>query len=108
VISEMDRGPVIRTLRKDFELLMMRPSGLERLTVKTDRSRYYYIFPDRNGYFIYLTNAERTALFEMQRASRKKVVVQAFVHDENNGKPDSIAILHRNFNMNITLKRIKQ
>jgi hypothetical protein len=108
VIKEMDRGPVIRTLRKDFELVMIRPRNIDHLMVKEDSVHVYFIFPDRAGFYSYLTNRSRTRLLEMQRASKKKVVVQAFLYEGSTGRPDSIAIVHRNFNMNITLKRIKQ
>ncbi|HTF29872.1 MAG TPA: hypothetical protein VK625_13555 [Flavitalea sp.] len=108
IIREMNRKPVIRTLRKDFELVMIRPGNEDRLTVKSDSSGLYYIFPNDKGYYTYLTASDGSRLRSMHRASKKRVIAEALVYQQVPGQPDSISIRHTTFTMDIKLNKIKR
>jgi len=108
IIREMNRKPVIRTLRKDFELVMIRPGNEDRLTVKSDSAGLYYIFPNDKGYYTYLTSRDGSKLRSMHRASKKRVIAEALVYQQVPGQPDSISIRHTTFTMDIKLNKIKR
>jgi hypothetical protein len=44
----------------------------------------------------------------MERASKRKIVVEAIMKDYINGIPDTIGISHKTFNFTIGLKRIER
>ena len=108
IIKQMDKKAVKTTLRKDFELVLMR--GLDPATayIRSDSQYVYHIFPEKKGFYHYITNKEGDKLVRMERASKKKVVVEAITTNNTGGIPDSIGISHKNFNFTIGLKRIVQ
>lgn len=114
IIKKMNRKSVIKTLRHDFELVLMTTLDESKAIVKTQEGQLYFIFPKNKGYNYYVTNADGTELLRMERASRKKVIVEAvmrnFAKVSNFGKvaPDSIGISHKTFEFNIGLKKIEQ
>lgn len=106
IIKKMDKKPVITTLQKDFELVMMRSLTNTSAFIRQDGDYKYFIFPQQSGFYQYVTNNNVSRLIRMERASRSKVVVQAIMTGIDNGLPDSIGISHKNFKFEIALKRI--
>jgi hypothetical protein len=108
IIKQMDKKAVITTLRKDFELVLMR--GLDPRTgfIRSDSQYVFHIFPQSKGFYQYITNKEGDELVRMERASKTKVVVEAIATKNIGGVPDSIGITHKTFNFTIGLKRIVQ
>ncbi|HRP55255.1 hypothetical protein [Agriterribacter sp.] len=107
IYSQMNKKAVIKTLRKDFELLLMQHLNVPRsYTLKSD-GNYYHVFPDGRDYYYYITDSTCTNLLRMERGSRKKRVVEAIMHPGNDGMPDTIGIKHHNFNFDIGLKRLR-
>ncbi len=104
----MDKKAVITTLRKDFELVLMRGIDPSKAYIRSDSQLVYYIFPQQKGFYHYITNKKGDELLRMERASKKKVVVEAITKNILEGIPDSIGISHKNFNFTIGLKRIVQ
>jgi hypothetical protein len=106
IIRPMDKKPVIKTLRKDFELVfMLGPPSQNGYILKAD-SGLYYAFPRQKGIYYYITDNSCSRLLKMQRASKRKVIVEAFIQNDLKGLPDSIGISHKNFNFDMGLKRI--
>jgi len=108
VIKQMDKKPVITTLQKDFELVMMLKQNPKTASVLKDSADRYYVFPQQKGYNYYITNATGTELLRMERSSAKKPIVQAIMKNYINGIPDTIGITHKNFSFTISLKRIER
>ena len=117
IIKKMNKKSVIKTLQRDFELVLMNTLNYNKAIVKTDNGLNYFIFPQNKGYNYYITNADGTELIRMERASNKKVIVEAmmknFAKVPNFGKvensiPDTISISHKTFEFNIGLKRIER
>ena len=106
IIKQMDKKPVITTLRKDFDLVLMRQ--LVPGSVLKDGHNIYYKFPQTKGFNYYITNLAGDTLLRMERASKRKPVVEAIMRDYHNGMPDTIGIEHKNFKFTISLKRIEQ
>lgn len=106
IIKQMDKRPVIITLQKDFELLMMRKQNPSTGYMRKDDHYLYYVFPQEKGANYYITNPQGTELIRMERSSDRKPVVQAIMKDFHQGIPDTIGISHKNFKFNIGLKRL--
>ncbi len=106
IIPQMNKKAVIKTLRKDFELVLFRNMPEKgRFTLK-DNSLVYYGFPQSKGVNYYITDTNCTKLVKMQRASKRKPVVEAVLFLNRESVPDSVFINHLNFQFSITLKKI--
>lgn len=108
IIKKMNKKSVIKTLQHDFELVLMNKLDINSVIVKANKDQHYFIFPQNKGYNYYITNAEGTELVRMERASNKKPIVEAVMHNYSNGIPDTIGISHKTFEFNIGLKRIER
>ncbi|HEY4155095.1 MAG TPA: hypothetical protein VGM24_06700 [Puia sp.] len=106
ILPQMNKAAVIKTLRKDFELVLFRKmDGKNRFALK-DSSLIYYGFPQEKGVNYYITDTNCSRLVKMQRASKRKPVVEAVMFLDSGSVPDSVSIRHLNFNFSISLKKI--
>lgn len=108
IIKKMNKRSVIKTLRHNFELVLMNKLDNSTAMVKTANDRLYFIFPQNKGYSYYITNMDGTELLRMERASNKKIIVEAVMQNYTGGIPDTIGISHKTFEFNIGLKRIER
>ena len=108
IIKKMNRKAVIKTLRHNFELVLMNRLDHSNASVRSREGQLYFIFPQEKGYNYYITNESGTELLRMERASSKKVIVEAVMKNYRNGIPDTIGISHKTFEFNIGLKRIER
>jgi hypothetical protein len=109
IVKQMNKTAVLKTLRKDFELILMNQLDSSNVDIRKDSSGLlYYIFPQEKGFNYYITDSAGNQLVRMERASKRKVVMEAITQNYINGIPDSIAISHKTFNFTIGLKRIER
>ncbi len=108
IIKKMNRKAVIKTLRHNFELVLMNRLDHSGASVRSRDGQLYFIFPQEKGYHYFVTNESGTELLRMERASNKKVIVEAVMKNYRNGIPDTIGISHKTFEFNIGLKRIER
>lgn len=108
IIKQMNKKAVIKTLRRDFELILMERLDSAAVSVRTNNGLKYYVFPQTTGYDYYITDSTGDKLVRMERASKRKTIVQAIMKDYINGIPDTIGISHKTFNFTIGLKRIER
>src|SRR5450432_659568 len=107
VVPQMNKKALIKTLRKDFELVMFRNMDSSKYYALSDSNLVYHDFPQSNGINYYITDPSCRQLVKMQRASNKKPVMEAFMDKGSPGdSPDSISIRHLNFNYSISLKKV--
>jgi hypothetical protein len=106
ILKQMDKKAVVKTLRKDFELILMRNLKIQKGYILKDSLHNYYAFPQEKGVNYYVTDPDCSNLLLMQRASKRKAVVEAIMQNYQKGLPDTIGISHKNFNFDIGLKRI--
>jgi hypothetical protein len=108
IVPQMNKDGLIRTLRKDFELLLFRNLDGNRYYALQDSGLIYHAFPQTQGVNYYITDSSCHKLIKMQRASTKKPVMEAYVDGGSPGiAPDSISIRHFNIShFSITLKKI--
>lgn len=108
IIKQMNKKPVIKTLRKDFELILMQNLENKNAYALKDSTLTYIAFPQAKGFYYYVTNTSCTELVEMQRASKRKVVVEAVMKNFVKNIPDTISFSHKKFNFEIGLKYLQR
>lgn len=108
IMKKLNKKSVIKTLQHDFELVLMNNLDNSKAIVKTNEGLTYFIFPQSKGFNYYITNQTGNELVRMERASNKKIIVEAVMKNYINGIPDTIGISHKTFEFNIGLKRIER
>ena len=108
IIEKMNRKAVIRTLRQDFELVLMRGLESQNVQVFKDIDRIYFAFPQEKGSNYYITDPSCSELFGIEKASKRKAFVKVIMKDYVNQVPDSIGVTHTNFQFTIGLKRLQR
>lgn len=108
IFEQMDKKAVIKTLRKDFELVLMRHLDAAKSFTATENEYVYHVFPDGKDIYYYITNMDCSQLIRMERGSKRKKVVEAYIQPGADNMPDSIGIKHHNFNFDIQLKRLQK
>jgi len=107
ITPDMNKKYLITTLRKDFELILFKNMESTSSYTLQDSQLVYHAYPRQNGINYYITDIPCRHLLYMQRASKKKPVVEAsFPGNIYGNEPDSIIIRHLNFNFTISLKKI--
>jgi hypothetical protein len=107
ITPNMNKKYLITTLRKDFELILFRNMESTSSYSLQDSQLVYHAYPQQTGINYYITDIPCRQLVNMQRASKKKPVVEArFPGNIYGNEPDSIIIRHLNFNFTISLKKI--
>lgn len=107
IVSQMDKKPVIKTLRKDFELVLMRHLNAGSTYTMKEGNDYYHVFPNGKDHYYYITDSTCSRLIRMERGSRRKKVMEAMMVAGKDGMPDTIGIRHNNFSFDIGLKRLE-
>jgi predicted RNA binding protein YcfA (HicA-like mRNA interferase family) len=108
IIPQMNKGPVIKTLMKDFDLVLMRQQGSHEQYILKDSAHLYYVLPQQKGANYYITNMAGDSLLRMEKSSKRKPVAVATMMNYKNGLPDTIGIDHKNFKFTIGLKKIER
>lgn len=108
ILPQMDKKPVLTTLRKDFEIVLMQHLNLSKAFIRKKDSMLYYGFPQQKGNNYYITDSSCHRLIRLERGSNRKPVVLAYMQDYHDGMPDSISISHTGFSFDIGLKKLKQ
>jgi hypothetical protein len=108
IIKQMNKRPVIKTLRKDFELVLMRSLDPSTAYIRKDSQFLYYVFPQKKGFYYYITSPAGNKLVRMERSSKRKPVVEAIMKNYHDGIPDTIGITHKTFHFTIGLKKIER
>jgi hypothetical protein len=107
VTDQMDKKSVVKTLRGDFELALLHPD-LAHAYVMRDRHYRYVVVPTEKGNNYYITDSSCNQLVRLEKSSRRKPVVKAWLTNYKDGVPDSILIRHQQFKFNISLQRVQK
>lgn len=108
IIRKMNRKAVIKTLQKDFELVLMKQLNTQTARIFSDNKRIYYAFPQKKGSNYYITDLRCDTLMGIEKASARKAMVTVIMQEYKNGVPDTIGISHTNFQFTIGLKRLQR
>ncbi|WP_126246936.1 hypothetical protein [Chitinophaga rhizosphaerae] len=107
LLPKMDKKAVVKTLRKDFDMVLMRrdPSTAQTFTGNGLR---YTAFDLPKGKIYYITDTACSELVRVENGSRRKPVVDVWLKQYRNGVPDSIDIRHHTVKFNISLQRVEK
>ena len=106
VRHKLDKKVIVTALKKDIELVIMH-QDLSNAVLLKDSTYNYTAIPNKKGNDYYITD-HCSKLVRIEKASKKKAVVEVQMLNYNNGVPDSISIVHKNFKFNILLKRVEK
>ena len=106
VMHKLDKKVIVTALKKDIELVIMH-QDLSNAVLLKDSTYNYTAIPNKKGNDYYITD-HCSKLVRIEKASKKKAVVEVQMLNYNNGVPDSISIVHKNFKFNILLKRVEK
>jgi len=107
IIKKMNKKAVLKTLRHDFELVLMQDID-KPVSVRQKNGLIYYVFAQPKGYNYYIMDSTGKTLLGMERASKKKTIVEAIMTNYSNGIPDTIGISHKTFSFTIGLKKLER
>lgn len=105
-LKKLNRKAVIRTLRKDFELLLMENVGQPGGQVLRDSVRVYFPFISGKETNYYLTDTLCQRLLRIEKAGRRKPKVTVDMEPFQSGMPEDVLLEHRNFTFAIRLKAL--
>jgi hypothetical protein len=107
MLPKMDKKAVVKTLRSDFELVLLRPD-LSRAHMMQDSNYHYTVVPTGKGNNYYITDTACQQLERIEKSSKRKPVVKVWMEHYNAGVPDTINIRHQGFKFNISLQRVQK
>ncbi|MCK6690617.1 MAG: hypothetical protein L6Q97_00790 [Thermoanaerobaculia bacterium] len=105
-LKKLNRKAVIRTLRKDFELLLMENTGRPAGRVLRDSARLYFPYISGKETNYYLTDTLCRQLLRIEKAGRRKPKVIVDMEPFQAGMPENVLLEHRNFTFAIRLKAL--
>jgi hypothetical protein len=107
IIRQLDRKPVINTLREDFSLLLGLPFRDAHMTRLVRGNEVYHAAKQKNHTAYFITDADCASLRRLELGSARKRKVSISVSGSFI-RPDAIEISHHTFDMVIKLKKIEK
>jgi hypothetical protein len=109
IIQALNKKPVVNTLQKDFELILMQQTRTAHATVFQSGDEMYYAFPEKKETVFFVTNKDCSTLLRLERGSKRKKKAAAILMNQNSaGIPDSVYIQHFTFDMQISMKKLEK
>ena len=108
IIRQLNKKPVVKTLQKDFEMILMQWIGSEKPMVYKNGTELRYVFSHDKERDCVITNADCSTLQRLEKTSTRKKKVLVNITAGNSQAPETIVIEHQTFNMKISLKRLQR
>lgn len=110
VIPQLDKPALIKTLKKDMNLLLMK--GLDRKTeklyTKSRGKERYYRFTLERGYTYYIEESGKLARIENAGEKKKVITIDIKGKTTADAMPDTVFFNHHKANFTIELNKIEQ
>jgi hypothetical protein len=107
MLPKMDKKAVVKTLRKDFEMVLMRQDP-STATVYNMNGLRYTAFGLAKGKIYYITDADCKTLLRVENGSKRKPVAEAYLSHYRNGVPDSLLVQHKKVKFTISSQRVEK
>lgn len=105
ILPKLNKPAVVKTLKKDIELVLMRNLGEFKL-FKKDGLEYYQAALEK-GFAYFVISKSPTTLKRIDIAGKKRVAtIYQFGKHPENAMPDSLSIIHTKAHFTISAKRI--
>lgn len=109
IMPRMNKEAVIKTLRKDIEMLLM--IGLDRgteISYKQSRgNELYNRFNIAGGYVYYISDGQKLVRIENANDTKTIVTVKIDGFDAQKGLPEKVSIDHHKANFTISLNKLE-
>ncbi len=109
VMPQLDKDAVIKTLRKDLEMLLM--IGMDKKSEKSlvaDRGKMQLYRLNRASGYVYYT-VEDDHIVKIENTNNRKRIVSVNVQSENTASmPDTVLFNHHKANFTISLTKIER
>ncbi len=106
IVSQLNKKPIIQTLRKDFELTLGIPFRGVTPEVWTMNTEKWYGVKQKNETSYFITDSECASLLRLELGSSRKKKTEVFIRGKHPHDPDSVQIKHYNFAMQIELRKL--
>jgi hypothetical protein len=106
IMKQLNKGPVIHTLRKDFELILGLPFRNALYNVKTRDDEVFYGVDQKNETAYFITTKDCASLRRLELGSARKRKVMVTIVGNGYPQPDTIELSHNTFDMQIRLTRL--
>ena len=104
-IKKLKKKLVLNTLRKDFELVVV-PASLRNSLKQDSESKGHYSGMRKKETLKFKMESRCRSVSSVEVMGKKSKLVESNFFPEGKNIPDSVSIVHHNFNMKIGLKRI--
>ncbi len=105
IIDQLDKKPVIRLLKSDFELMLALPFKKNQWMAWQNGDAYLYGMTEKGEKHYFITGQDCASLHRVETGSkRKRMVSLQYFGDKE--QPDSIQLQHHTFAMQIKLKKL--
>jgi len=108
IVKKLNRKPVVKTLRKDFELILALPFRKGTYQTWTDGEEVFFGVKEKNetAYFIISKDCSSLHRLEWGDARKRKVTVQLI--GSGYPAPEKFELIHHTFDMRISLTRFQK
>jgi hypothetical protein len=106
-IRQIDKRPVINTLRDDFSLLLGIPFTKAHITALTRGNEVYHAVREKNHTAYFITDPDCASLRRLELGSSRKRKVSISITGPFTS-PNKVEITHHTFDMVIKLKKIER
>lgn len=108
IMEQLDKEAVVKTLRKDLEMLMM--IGMDEkseIMLRGDRGNEQVYRLNRDNAYVYYTT-KNDDLVKIENANNRKIVISVIVgnKEKKQSMPDNIKYTHHKANFTISLTKI--
>ena len=108
VIKQLDKKPVIQTLRKDFQLILGLPFRNQSFEARTLGDEVFYGVNQKKETAYFITSKDCASLRRLELGSARKRKVTVHITGQGYPFPEKIELRHYTFNMQITLTRFEK
>lgn len=108
ITKQLNKKPVVNTLRADFELLMGIPFRHSEISAWQKGDEVFYGIRQKKRAAYFITDTDCASLQRLELGSKRKKRLTGFLMGESVLSPDSILIQHHNFNMKISLQKLSR
>lgn len=108
VIRQMNKRPVVQTLRNDFALILGLPFRTDVHQKWLHGNEVYYGVTQKKKIAYFITNKDCASLQRLEWGSARKQTVVVQISENGYPKPEQIELVHKTFNMQIKLTRFQK
>jgi hypothetical protein len=108
IIHQLDKGPVIEVLRKDFELILGLPFQRGVIETWTKENEIFHGVREKKETAYFITSKDCASLRRLEWGSGRKRKVSVIPEGGSQEIPSMIEIKHHTFNMQIKLTRFEK